>query len=98
MPSEPRLWRRRSGARVGSGRGMTDRRDNRRQEEALMAMQNTRTTAKIADHPTHAMLILFPIAFLVARLVCDLIFWRSGNGAWSTAALWLPAAALMMAA
>ena len=44
------------------------------------------------------MLIPFPIAFLVATLVCDLIFWRTGNGAWSTASLWLLGAALVMAA
>jgi len=63
-----------------------------------MAMQNPRTTAKIGDHPIHQMLIPFPIAFLVATLVCDLIFWRTGNGAWSTASLWLLGAALVMAA
>src|SRR3954465_283085 len=63
-----------------------------------MAMQNPRTTAKIGDHPIHQMLIPFPIAFLVATLVCDLIFWRTGNGAWSMASLWLLGAALIMAA
>ena len=63
-----------------------------------MPMRNPKTTAKIGDHPIHPMLIPFPIAFLVATLVCDLIFWRSGNGAWSTAALWLLGAALIMAA
>src|SRR3954470_12425324 len=63
-----------------------------------MAMQNPRTTAKIGDHPIHPMLIPFPIAFLVATLVCDLIFWRTGNFAWSTASLYLLGAALVMAA
>ncbi len=48
-------------------------------------MQNPKTTAKIGDHPIHPMLIPFPVAFLVATLVCDLIFWRTGNAAWSTA-------------
>ncbi len=63
-----------------------------------MAMQNPKTTAKIGDHPIHPMLIPFPVAFLVATLVCDLIFWRTGNAAWSTASLWLLGAALIMAA
>jgi uncharacterized membrane protein len=63
-----------------------------------MPMRNPKTTAKIADHPIHPMLIPFPVAFLVATLVCDLIFWRTGNAAWSTAALWLLGAALVMAA
>jgi uncharacterized membrane protein len=44
------------------------------------------------------MLIPFPVAFLVATLVCDLIFWRTGNPAWSTASLYLLGAALIMAA
>jgi uncharacterized membrane protein len=58
---------------------------------------NPSTTANIADHPIHPMLIPFPIAFLVATLVCDLIFWSTGNGAWATASLWLLGAALLVA-
>ena len=45
----------------------------------------TPSKAAIAGHPIHPMLIPFPIAFLVATFVCDLIFWRTGNSAWSTA-------------
>ena len=63
-----------------------------------MATRNPHTTAHIAGHPIHPMLIPFPIAFLVATFVCDLIFWRTGNTAWSTAALYLLGAAIAMAA
>ena len=63
-----------------------------------MPTRNPVSTANIMGHPLHPMLIPFPIAFLVATLVCDLIFWRTGNGAWSTASLWLLGAALVMAA
>jgi uncharacterized membrane protein len=63
-----------------------------------MATRNPKTTAQIAGHPIHPMLIPFPIAFLVATFVCDLIFWRTGNSAWSTASLYLLGAALVMAA
>jgi uncharacterized membrane protein len=63
-----------------------------------MAMRNPKSTAEIAGHPLHPMLIPFPVAFLVATLVCDLIFWRTGNPGWSTAALYLLGAALVMAA
>jgi uncharacterized membrane protein len=63
-----------------------------------MAMPNPKSTAQIAGHPLHPMLIPFPVAFLVATLVCDLIFWRTGNPGWSTAALYLLGAALVMAA
>jgi len=44
-----------------------------------MASRNPQSTAQIAGHPLHPMLIPFPVAFLVATLVCDLIFWRTGN-------------------
>ena len=63
-----------------------------------MVTSNPRTTAHIAGHPLHPMLIPFPIAFLVATFVCDLAFWRTGNTAWSTASLYLLGAALVLAA
>jgi uncharacterized membrane protein len=59
---------------------------------------NPKSTAQIAGHPLHPMLIPFPIAFLVATFACDLIFWRTGNPGWSTASLWLLGAAIVMAA
>jgi uncharacterized membrane protein len=63
-----------------------------------MATTNPRSTAQIAGHPIHPMLIPFPVAFLVATLVCDLIFWRTGNPGWASASLWLLGGALLMAA
>jgi uncharacterized membrane protein len=61
-------------------------------------MSNPKSTASIAGHPIHPMLIPFPIAFFVATFVCDLIYWRSGNPGWVTATLWLLGAGLIMAA
>jgi uncharacterized membrane protein len=66
--------------------------------ENTLRTRNPRSSAQIAGHPLHPMLIPFPVAFLVATLVCDLIFWRTGNPAWSTASLYLLGAALIMAA
>jgi uncharacterized membrane protein len=63
-----------------------------------MVSSNPHSTAQIAGHPIHPMLIPFPVAFLVATFVCDLIFWKTGNSAWSTASLYLLGAALLMAA
>jgi uncharacterized membrane protein len=63
-----------------------------------MPTRNPVSTANIMGHPIHPMLIPFPIAFLVATLVCDLTFWRTGNPAWATASLYLLGAALVMAA
>lgn len=59
--------------------------------------RNPHSTASIAGHPVHAMLIPFPIAFFVATFVCDLFFWRTGNPGWVTATLWLLGAGLTMA-
>ena len=63
-----------------------------------MSTRNPQTTAQFAGHPIHPMLIPFPIAFLIATFVSDLIFWRTGNSAWSTASIYLLGAALIMAA
>ena len=63
-----------------------------------MSTGNPQSTAAIAGHPIHPMLIPFPVAFLVATLVSDLIFWRTGNPGWATASLYLLGAALIMAA
>jgi uncharacterized membrane protein len=61
-------------------------------------MTNPRSTASIAGHPIHPMLIPFPIAFFVATFVCDLVFWQSSNAMWATAAIWLLGAGIVMAA
>jgi uncharacterized membrane protein len=44
------------------------------------------------------MLVPFPIALLIATMVCDLIFASTGNNFWADAALWSLIAALVMAA
>jgi uncharacterized membrane protein len=61
-------------------------------------MVNPQSTAKIAGHPLHPMLIPFPIAFFVATFLTDLAFWRTANPEWATASLWLLGAGLVMAA
>jgi len=60
--------------------------------------RNPRSTASIAGHPIHPMLIPFPIAFFVGTFVCDLVFWSTGNDGWFAATLWLLGAGLVMAA
>src|SRR5438045_6781340 len=59
---------------------------------------NPRSTASIAGHPIHPMLIPFPIAFFVATFVCDLVFWGTRKASWFDATLWLLGAGLIMAA
>jgi uncharacterized membrane protein len=59
---------------------------------------NPKSTASVAGHPLHPMLVEFPIAFFVATFVCDLAFWRTGVPFWAAASLWLIGAGLVMAA
>jgi len=40
-------------------------------------MPNPKSTAQIAGHPIHPMLIPFPIAFFVSTFVADLVFWQT---------------------
>jgi uncharacterized membrane protein len=61
-------------------------------------VDNPKSTAKIAGHPIHPMLIPFPIAFFVGAFACDLAYWQTGNVLWTTGALWLLGAGLVMAA
>jgi len=61
-------------------------------------MPNPRSTAQIAGHPLHPMVIPFPIAFFVSVFACDIALKSGGNPGWATAALWLLGAGLIMAA
>lgn len=65
---------------------------------AVRRPPNPRSTASIAGHPIHPMLIPFPIAFFVATFACDLVFWGTRNPNWFDATLWLLGAGLIMAA
>ena len=61
-------------------------------------MTNPHSTASIAGHPIHPMLIPFPIAFFVSTFLADLAFWQTGDEFWATAGMWLLGAGLVMAA
>lgn len=62
---------------------------------ALSSIGGMRSTAAIAEHPLHPMLVPFPIAFLVATFGCDIVFWWTGNPIWATAATWALGAGLV---
>ena len=57
---------------------------------------NPRSTACIAGHPLHPMVIPFPIASFVGALVTDIAFARSGNAFWAEASQWLLGAGVVM--
>lgn len=60
-------------------------------------MPNPHSTAQIAGHPIHPMLIPFPIAFFVGTFACDLVYWSNADPFWFTATQWLLAAGVIMA-
>lgn len=62
-----------------------------------MHRHNPKSTAKIASHPIHPMLIPFPIAFFIGTFVSDLIYWSGGDRFWATASSYLLGAAIVTA-
>jgi uncharacterized membrane protein len=63
-----------------------------------METRNPESSAQVAGHPLHPILVTIPIGFFVATLVFDLIFWRTGAESWATGALYLLGVGLIGAA
>jgi uncharacterized membrane protein len=61
-------------------------------------MANPQSTARIAGHPIHPMLIPFPIAFFVGTFACDVAYWITGNANWAMVTPWLLGAGIIMGA
>lgn len=59
--------------------------------------ENPKSTAQIGGHPIHPMLVVFPIAFLLATLACDLVYLSNGRDDWAEAAMWLVGAGVVTA-
>jgi uncharacterized membrane protein len=57
-----------------------------------------RSTAKIAGHPIHPMLIPFPIVCFIGTLVTDIVYTRNHDAGWATASHWLLGVGLLTAA
>lgn len=55
-----------------------------------------RSTATIAGHPIHPMLVPFPIACFVGALITDIVYWKTAQMIWSTFSAWLIVAGLVM--
>lgn len=60
-------------------------------------VQNVPSTAAIAGLPIHALLVPFPIAFLVGTLLSDIGFWWTEDRFWAYGALWLLGASVVSA-
>ena len=61
-----------------------------------MTETHPRSTAKVAGHPLHPMLIPFPIVLFIAALGSDIGYMIGGERAWALASMWLIGAGLVM--
>lgn len=50
---------------------------------------------KLAGHPIHPMLIVFPLGLLATSLIFDIVHWITGNGFFSVVAFWMIAAGVI---
>ena len=50
---------------------------------------------KLAGHPIHPMLIVFPLGLLITSLIFDIIYLGTGNHAWTTVAEYLIGAGIL---
>jgi len=60
--------------------------------------RNPVSTANIAGHPLHPILITLPIGLFVATFLFDIVYWQTGRDAFATGALWLLGAGIVGAA
>ena len=61
-----------------------------------MPSDNPRSTASIAGHPIHAMLVPIPIGCFVGALVTDLVYWKTATIMWADMSAWLLAVGLVV--
>lgn len=55
------------------------------------------SSASLAGHPLHHMLVVFPIAFLIGALGTDIAFRATGDAFWARGSFWLLAAGIVTA-
>ena len=61
-----------------------------RQSEVLLELirLDVGSAVAVVGHPIHVMMVHFPIAFVVATLGVDVLYWWSGDPFWVRAGLW----------
>src|SRR3954447_14133826 len=62
----------------------------------VAARANPASTARIASHPIHPMLVPFPIACFVGTLLTDLAYWRTADVMWANFSAWLVTVGVIM--
>ena len=59
--------------------------------------RNPSSTAKVAGHPLHPMIVPFPIAFFFSTLITDLLYLSTDRPGFATASMFHDASRSMMA-
>jgi uncharacterized membrane protein len=54
-----------------------------------MTNNNPRSTVSLRGRPLHAMLVPIPIVCFAARLVTDIVYWRTAAMLWADISAWL---------
>jgi uncharacterized membrane protein len=65
--------------------------------DGLMRDANPRSTARIAGHPLHPMLVPIPIACFVGTLLADIAYWQTANLQWAVMSSWMLTVGLIVA-
>jgi uncharacterized membrane protein len=60
-----------------------------------VAEQDIGSAIAVAGHPIHAMLVHFPIAFVIATLGIDIFYWFTGDAFWLQVGIWSAGAAFV---
>lgn len=60
-----------------------------------VAEQDIGSAIAVAGHPIHAMLVHFPIAFVISTLGIDIFYWFTGDAFWLQVGIWSAGAAFV---
>jgi uncharacterized membrane protein len=60
------------------------------------ARDGLRSTASVAGHPIHPMLVPFPIVCFLGTLVTDIAYWATADMMWANFSAWLLTVGLIM--
>ncbi|SDO24317.1 Uncharacterized membrane protein [Methylobacterium phyllostachyos] len=63
-----------------------------------MRQANPQSTAQVAGHPIHAMLVPIPVVCFVGTLVTDIAYWITANMQWANFSAWLLSVGLIVSA
>lgn len=66
-------------------------------ERLSMTEAHPRSTASIAGHPLHPMLVPIPIACFIGTLATDIVYWRTAEMQWAVMSAWMLTIGLIVA-